>query len=45
MHVSYMLSDELQKFLNEINSEINHSIFTVCKKRNFQEFWVKSPKV
>ena len=37
----YMLSDELQRFLSEINSESNKSdiiafvIFTVCKNRIF----------
>ena len=47
-----MLSDELQRFLNEINSENNKSdiitcdditfvIFTVCKSRIFMNFGFK----
>ena len=41
MRVSYMLSDELQKFLNEINRENNHSIFTVCKNGIFKNSGLK----
>ena len=42
-NISCRLFDELQRFLNEINSDIiTFVIFTVYKKRNFREFWVKS---
>ena len=52
MQISYMLSDELQRFLNETNSENNKSdiitcdditfvIVTVCKNGMFMNYGLK----